>query len=204
MKIPNFFRKIKKNQYKYLEFIPNFKKERTQEFATIVFTIVALSFFSILAINPTLGTIAKLKKELKDNMFVEEQLRKKINNLSLLQQNYSQIRPDLEIIQQTIPKTAEAPILLAQIQALALEDNIVLSGLQVFQVEVAQNDSRRGYSSFSFSLSGEGSYDDLYKFISDLSKMQRIVSFEILTLTRRGEGENLYLINLRGMAYFKR
>ena len=74
--ISNFFTKIKKE--KYLGFLPDLKKEKTQKYSSIIFSLVSLSFFGIFAINPTLSTIAKLKKELSDTKFVEEQLRKNI------------------------------------------------------------------------------------------------------------------------------
>ena len=67
-------KKIKNN--KYFELLPDLKKEKTKKYSSIIFSLISLSFFGIFAINPTLSTIAKLRKELSDTKFVDEQLVK--------------------------------------------------------------------------------------------------------------------------------
>ena len=82
----SLFKKLQ--QKKYFQMLPDFKEERTRKFTTLVFTLLALSFFGLFAISPTLSTIANLNKQLSDNEFVDSQLQNKINNLYTLQQDY--------------------------------------------------------------------------------------------------------------------
>ncbi|MGA2968093.1 MAG: hypothetical protein ABSD69_02925, partial [Candidatus Levyibacteriota bacterium] len=54
---------IKKDQYeKYLELIPDIKREKAQKYITIVLTLTTAIILGVFAINPTLSTIANLQK----------------------------------------------------------------------------------------------------------------------------------------------
>ena len=189
---------------KFFEMLPDFKEERMLKFTTLVFTIAALSFFGLFAISPTISTIANLNKQLSDNQFVAQQLQAKINNLYLLQQKYSQLTPDLPYILDSFPTNPQVPLLVAQLQSLAQSSNTTIDNLQTFEVEVPNSsNSTKKYYAFSFSISANGSYASLSKFINSMVKMQRIVYINILTLTRNtGEGPSTHL-TFKGTAYYK-
>lgn len=195
---PNsFFKNIAKN--KYFQLLPNIKEERLQRFTTLVLTLIALSFFGIFAISPTLSTIAELRKELEDNQFVDQQLQQKISNLTALQSQYANLQTDLPTILATIPTTPDVPLLAAQIQAVAPQ-GVAIQNIQTFEVEIPKIKSQT-YLSYSFSLTAEGSYSDVNKFLVSLSTMQRIVTIDILSLTKKSIGDTLVL-TLKGKAYF--
>lgn len=183
------------------KFLPDFKEERTQKFTTIILTLAALSFFGLFAISPTLSTIAKLNKELDDSNFVKQKLEQKINNLTILQQKYVELQNVLPTIFVSIPKDPQVPIFAAQVQAVASSSNTVIDNFQTFEVEVGQNVSQKQYSSFAFALTAEGSYNDLSKFLSNLSSMQRIVGIDIISLTKKSGSSGLQL-TLKGETFF--
>lgn len=196
-----------KNNFKninlqYFENIIDLKNKRAVQFTYLVLTIIALIFFGLFAINPTLSTIAKLQKELDDNKFVDEQLEKKIQNLSILQRSYGQIQDDLPIIEDAIPKNPKAPILLAQIQSLAESSGLDLLNSQVFPVDLIQT-SKKNYISFSFVVLGEGTQSSIGDFINKISGMERIVSLDQINLTKRADSSGLLQVSVRGSAYFK-
>src|SRR3990167_9706363 len=129
--ISKLFNKVNKDKYsKYLELMPDFKKQKTQKFTTVVLTLLAIMILAIFAINPTLSTIANLQKQLEDANFVVERLDQKINNLSVLQTKYETLKNDLPIIYASIPKTEEAARLTGQLQALATENNLAIASIQ--------------------------------------------------------------------------
>lgn len=198
----SLFKNLQKK--KFFEMLPDFKEERMQKFTTLVFTIVALSFFGLFAISPTLSTIANLSKQLSDNKFVDQQLQAKINNLYLLQQKYNQLTPDLPFVLDSFPKNPQVPLLVAQLQSLAQSSNITITSLQTFEVEVPNiSVNTNKYYAFSFSIAADGSYESLSTFINSVVKMQRIVSINILSLSRNtGVGPPIQL-NFKGTAYFK-
>ena len=184
--------------------LPDFKEERTRKFTTLVLTIIALSFFGLFAINPTLSTIANLQKQLSDDKDVDRQLQDKINSLYALQERYAVIKPDLHYVLDSVPQNPQAPLLLADIQSLGNDSSVVFSNLQTLEVEVPSDlKTQKKYYSFSFSLSANGGYDNLSNFIDSLSNMQRIVSLNTLTLTKGSGDEQGWKINLKGTAYFK-
>ena len=190
--------------HKYVEMLPDLKQEKTKQIAVLTFTLVALAFFGLLAINPTLSTIAKLKKELADSKFVDGALQEKITNISLLQKSYADIENDLSYVTDAIPTTAEAPLLAAQIQGLAQEKSVEITNLQIFEVEVAKStEGSVNYNSFSFSLSATGSKEDVLAFIEDLGKMQRVVTFDSISFTSDQSSSDSLQVNLKGLAYFK-
>lgn len=199
----NLFRDVKKN--KYFELLPDFKAEKTKKITMLILTLVALSFFGLFAISPTLSTIARLQKELDDNKFVDQQLQTKINNLSTLQQKYSSIQGDLPFIYSSVPKSPETPLLLAEIQGLTSQFNLKITSLQAFEAEVEkkQNDKKE-YSSFMFSVSIDGSYENIRNFINAIVKMQRVIDVEVLSIGEKsGETTDLQM-HLKGVAFFKK
>ena len=187
----------------YFEQLLNSQKEKTRQFSGIFLTLIALSFFGLFAINPTLSTIAKLKKELADAKFADRELEAKIKNLSILQRKYAAIQSDIPIIMSALPKNPQSSLLIAQVQSLARNHNIQLDTLQNFQVDLQPASSDQKYYSYSFSLSASGSFEDISKFISSITNMQRIVNIEVFSMNTTSEKESLRF-NLQGTAYFKK
>lgn len=202
MPLSNSISKNQKN--KYLEMFSNFKNERTKKFTTIILTLIVISLFGLFAINPTISTIVKLKKELSDSESVHEQLQKKINNLSILQQQYSHIENDLSAILAAMPQKAEVPTLLSQIQSIAKESNIHLNNLENFEVELfKENKTPQKYYSYSFYFEGEGVYDNIGKFIDALVGMERVIDIDLLSITKTANKNESLRLNIQGVGYYK-
>lgn len=209
----SLFKDFKNNKYleKYLEKLPNFKEKKTQKFTTLILTLIAFSFFGFFAINPTLSTIAQLKKELADNQFVNESLEKKIQNLSLLQQKYALLKEDLTRLISAIPQSPTAPLFAAQLQSIAQSSNVTLTRLQAFDVELAKistttssQNKQDDYSYFAFSLGVEGPYENLSDFISSFVNFDRIITIESLSLSKVPNKTKILSLSIRGKAYFKK
>lgn len=185
--------------------MPDFGGVQTQKFTSIVLTLMALSFFGLLAINPTLSTIAKIKKEIADNETVNQKLGDKIVALSSLQKAYSRLENDVPIVFDAIPNSPFVPLFIGQIQSTAKNSNIHLSSLQTSQVDLfgEQGESKRYYL-YSFSLTVEGLYEDLSKFIKSLTNMQRVVNINVFSITKGGAKNNFLLLSLQGVTYYKK
>ena len=209
MQIPainNLFKKVNKKEYaKYFELMPDFKKENTQKYTTIALTLVAVIILLIFAINPTLSTISNLQKQLNDSKFAENQLEQKINNLSVLQQQYSSLQNDLPVIYDAVPKNPQVANLVAQIQAVAQDSGVSLTTFQTFEVNLSQNPTPGAkYSSFDFSLSADGDYQSMVNFLNELVDIQRIISVDNIAISRKADLESSTLgLSVKGTAYFK-
>lgn len=204
MQLPNS--KIIKNlrQSKYLELLPNLKQEKAQKFTSVVLTFVALSFFGLFAINPTISTIVRLRRELNDNQFTETQLTQKINNLSSLGGQYQLLEADIPYVTASMPKDPQISLLVAQLQSVAKDAAVDLSELKTLQVEVTTpKTTQKKFSSFTFSLVAEGGYNNILKLIDSISNMQRVVSLDIIAINRKSDQSGTIQLGLKGTAYFK-
>jgi Tfp pilus assembly protein PilO len=197
---------LKKDEYhKYLELIPDFKQEKTQKYLTIALTLLASIILGVFALGPTLSTIASLQKQLEDGKFVEQKLREKINNLSVLQQKYTSIEPDLPIIYEALPKTSQIPLLAAQIQAVANDSSVKVTNFQTFQAEVSHTAvSTKKFAAYNFSVTAQGEYQNMTNFMDKLVNFQRIVTIESVSITKVTALNTTDLkLTIKGIAYFK-
>lgn len=201
IKLNNLFNKLSKEKYdKYLELVPDFKKEKTQKFTTIVLTLIAIIILSIFAINPTLSTIANLRKQAEDAKFVKEKLDQKISNLSLLQTKYNSIRSDLPIIYESIPQKSEVPKLTGQIQSIAQKSNLLIVSFQATEINPF---SKNILSYYPFNISAKGNYQNIMNFLNQLITMQRIVTISNISINQISSESTDLQANIKGLVFFK-
>lgn len=181
------------------------RKENTRLITTLILTFLALSFFGIFAINPTLTTIIQLQKQLEDSTFTHEQLKTKIYNLSMLQQKYAALGQtgELALIEDAVPKEAMATKLTGQIINVADISNITLRSFRVEEVVLMGNKNAgdRGFS-YVFTIEAEGDYQNMIRFAENVTQFNRIVTVEAMSITKDSRNDALVL-NLRGRQYFK-
>lgn len=203
MKLPkNYFEHLTAGKYReYLKLLPNMQQENTRIITTLILTFAAMSFFGIFAINPTLSTIVTLKKQLSDSQLVHKKLATKISNLSTIQQQYSQLGPDLPTVYDAIPQTPHIPGLMGQIFALSKNTNVQTTSLAVSNIQLTGG-KKPIESSYEFYLQAQGSYVDLINFTKSLTKINRIISVESISINKDIKLNTLAL-DIRGRGYFK-
>lgn len=206
MEKKNFFKYLPKN--KYADLLPALKSQKAQQFTTIVLTLIAIIFFSLFAINPTISTIIELQKQIEDSQFVNQKLSEKIVNLGILQQKYVELSSDIPTILAAIPPTQNSADFAAQIQAMAQQQNITITQLMVTHIDLYSKKtsvlkSVGGTTTFDFSLEVTGSYQQIKSFIKALSYFERIVSLENMSINNPEQNSTLYTASLKGTTYFK-
>jgi Tfp pilus assembly protein PilO len=191
---------------KYLPILPSLASERSQKFLGTVLTLCALSFFGFFAIKPTVSTIFKLQKEISDNQLVLDQLGIKIRNLTELRTRYSNMQADIPIIMNAITAQPDVPLLFAQIQSIAQTANVTIKKLQNFEVEIlrSNNSAEKNYYSYSFSVAGTGSSENISTFVRTLTDMERVVSIDTFIVNNKAEQNNeSQAFDVQGTAFFK-
>jgi len=191
---------------KYFPKIPYLNEGQSQKFFAIVLTLLALSFFGFFAINPTVSTILKLRKEVSDSEFVYRELETKIKNLSILRIQYDSLHSDLPIVIGAITMQPDVHVLFAQIQGASLRSNIKIEKLQNFEVEVLKNKKTpsKKYYSYSFAIAGSGLFENISEFVSAITNMQRIIDVDIFSISNTTGRTNQPLeFNIQGTAFFK-
>ncbi|HSX09244.1 MAG TPA: type 4a pilus biogenesis protein PilO [Candidatus Saccharimonadales bacterium] len=204
MQLPkSYFKNLSATKYReYLKLLPNIQQENTSNFVALVLTLIALCFFGIFAINPTLSTIFSLKKQLADDTAVDQQLETKINNLSSLEQQYNVLGSNLTNIYNAVPQNPNAPLLTAQVAAVAQKHNLTLTSYRVAEVQLVADTKISKVQSFIFTLQVQGNYNDMIAFTQELSKLTRIITVESMEIGRTTQDNSLEL-TLRGRQYYK-
>jgi len=191
---------IKKEQYeKYLELIPDLKREKAQQYITIVLTLTTAIVLGLFAINPTFSTIANLQKQIADNNFVEQKLQQKMNNLAILQQKYNSIQSDLPTVYDAVPATTQIPLFMAAAQSVAKNSSLTLSSFQTSEVNLSEPSVEK-YASFDFTITANGTYQNILEFLDKITNFQRVIALkDIILSTRNGVLE----LSLKGTVFFK-
>lgn len=195
------FKKAEYDKY-YKQVLPYLKQEKNQKYLFIILTLSVSIIFALFAINPTLSTIASLRKEVDQNKFVNEKLTQKVNNLSSLSTSYLAIEDDIIFLMDAVPTSAMAPLLVAQIQSLGNEHSVVFSNIEINPINL-NIDKATSSSELSFELTGKSSYDNYNAFSSDLVNMQRVVVVDAISLSQDDESDDLNL-NIKGRAFYKK
>src|ERR1035437_8198896 len=191
---------IKKEQYeKYLELIPDLKKEKAQKYITIVLTLATAIILGLFAINPTFSTIANLQKQIDDNNFVQQKLQQKINDLASLQQKYNNLQADLPVIYDGVPKTTEIPLFVAEIQSISKDSSLTITSIQVSEVNLSSQTTKNN-GSFDFTITANGTYENLINFLSKISHFQRVVALRNIILSTENGALGL---SFKGTVFFK-
>jgi Tfp pilus assembly protein PilO len=191
---------------KYLPNIPGLETEKNQKYLGIILTLCALSFFGFFAIKPTVSKIFQLRKEISDSGIVLEKLNTKIGNLAQLRTQYSNLQSDLPVIMNAITIQSEIPLFLGQIQSAGKMSNVTIKQLQNLEVQIIKkiNSPRADYDSYSFSIGGSGTSENIYKFLQTITGMERVVTIDLFSiLNTADQSSDSREFNIQGTAYFK-
>lgn len=182
------FGKVKMRDFakeRYLQMakvFPQVKQEHVEIYGMLIMTFIAMSFLGLFAISPTLTTIVELNKKLDDSKYVFQQLETKKANLSSLHSQYDQLSRAWPIVNAAVPDAPNAAYLAGQIHELADQQDLKLTGLQTFPVELTKKGNLpTTQSSFVIVVSVEGTTEKLQEFLRSLTQFDRIVRIESIT-----------------------
>lgn len=181
-------------------------KKRVIAYLYIIYTLVAISFFGLVAINPTLSTISNLKKEYEDEQLVEQALSSKISAMSKLNFQYLQIKSSIDSVYQAIPKSPEIPTFERQVEIIAQRDNFNLSSFSFGALELYPDKDKTLYT-VNFNIGGSALNEtDLDNFINDLTNLSRIIRIDNLNITynKSAQTSNPFTISIIGKIYFNK
>lgn len=196
------FKNVKYEKY-YKDILPYIKKDKNQQYLAIILTLGASIFFALFAINPTLATIVKLRREVEDSKIVEKQLSQKVKDMSALSQAYQNIQEDIPFLLEAVPLQPEAPTLVAQIQSVAQDAETPISNIIVSPVNLVASPATES-SKILFELTTRATYARVNKFLTNLTEIQRVVSIDSFSITNTGADSAGVELNLKGSALFKK
>lgn len=185
-----------------------YKKPAVRDFTFLVLTLLTIAFFTFFAIKPSLKTIGGLIKEIKDKRHANEMLAKKINALALAQREYASLQSDLPVVLAVLPFKNDSSRLAKQIEYLARKNSLFILSFQIEKATLFADQEEAKVLSFKFDLHLGGEYQDLKKFIKDLGKIDRLITMESFSFSKKKSGrrelEIPLSLRIQGLAYFLR
>lgn len=97
----------------------------------VLLSLGLVIFLAVFAIQPTLVTMSDLLKEREEKIKLSEELDKKVTALASAQNVYTQIQPQLYLIDEAIPPKPELIKSLKIIEKLATENKVFLASISV-------------------------------------------------------------------------
>lgn len=171
-----------------------YKKKKTRVYTGIILSILAVAFFGFFAIRPTLVTIGGLLKEIKDKKEVVAKMDRKIDNLEKAQANYSRVKNDLDLVEESLPLDPDLPILIKQLESLARLSSVVVESVRFDKTNLQGEIETEKGMAVGFSLSLTGSYENLKNFLNSSDTLRKIISVESFGFTPKTEDETQVLV----------
>jgi Tfp pilus assembly protein PilO len=172
-----------KRYYQSIE--PELAKPVTRAYTAIIFSFLVVSLFGWYAIRPTMQTIFTLKREIADKTDLNKKMEDKISALIEAQAAYQDVEPNLPIVNQALPVTSDAVRAAAQLQALASDSHVTITGISISTVPLAADTGPGGkhnaankLTDFPVSLIVTGAYLDIKNFIQGALNLRRVMQID--------------------------
>lgn len=165
----------------------------------VILTLFTISFFAAFAIRPTALTISRLWREIKDKQQVRQQLEEKIANLEEAQSVLSQVEEDLFLLDAAIPSSFEFSRFVRIIEYLIATHRLQLNSNLYQNIELYVSEKEASATAVAaqthpLSIKMKGAFTDIRSFVTDLERLDRIISINSITITpsRKQQREGLF------------
>jgi len=182
---PNSLRKY------YRPLGPILKKPKNRMYTATVLSFLTVSLFVWYAIRPTVQTILSLRREIKDNTVINNQMETKIGTLVEALSVYQSVEDKLPFLEQSIPKDPSIVDIMMQVRNLANQSGATISGMStgsspVLNPEIPVSTTKPpAFSTITtpITVNIEGPYQSLRQFLDGISRMRRTVSISEFTIS---------------------
>jgi len=165
-----------------------YQKKPVRDFTFLILSLLTAAFFSFFAIRPSLKTIGKLVKEIKDKRMATQKLEEKINALSLAQKEYARVQPDLVYVYTALPQKINFSRLIKKIEYLAQKNKTPLLNLRIQKVSLFGQEPKK-LASFEVAFKLGGDYQNLKNLLTDLERLDRSITLNSFSFSRTQSGE---------------
>ncbi len=183
------------------------KREDVRMFLEILLTLLAIAFFVLGAIRPTLLTIAQLVNDIKEKEKTLAEMESKITNLNKAKNLYSREFSKISLLDSAIPNSPDPLKYSRQLEALVQKNSLVLKKFTLGRVsllgtssnqQTANSQEVNDFKSFSISLDVQGDYPLLTTLFSQLENLRRPYVLESATFSIVPQ-ENQILLSITGL-----
>jgi Tfp pilus assembly protein PilO len=191
--------------YTYIR--PVIKSKGVQEYGPLIFSLIMVSFFSIFALRPTLTTIASLQKAIETQNQTYNQLVQKVETIKLAKNNYLALNPQTrDQVEQLLPNDTALPSLIEELRGIAKTYDASIAGLQFEALDLDGKPEKLiktpAQKEIPFTMNLRGNYLSMIQFIDSLTKINRIISIDAISMRTTTDGSLSISVNGRAH-YFK-
>ncbi len=186
----------KSKYYVYIK--PVIKNPIIRTYSGFFFSVIAIVFFSVFAIRPTISTILSLQKDINTQQKILNDLSTKSANLEVGVQNYDKIDPKtLSTLNSLVPSKIALTGLINELNTLASQNQASISGLQFqpFDIENSQppttNEAELKEVSFTFNVTGP--YEGIVNVLNSLNKGKYLIIVESVSFNSGESGISMII-----------
>jgi len=146
-------------------------------------TFALITFFLLFAIRPTALTISALIGEIKAKEQMVAEMRKKIGNLVLAQDAFSQVQEKYKVISSALPDNADYRQSMVQITSAAKESGILIDKLNYDLTSVKKDTGPSQLESFSVAINKAASFQSALDLTDKLLHNRRLIGLESIRIS---------------------
>jgi len=153
----------------------------------VILSVFSVAFLLLVAVRPTLSTVAELRKKIEDYQVVEKKLDNKISQLARAEEDLVDNSAYLYLFDQAVTDEPELAEIAKRIELIAVERDVILESLNFSRVDITgeevideKKDEKDNYVEGEFSLrfSLSGTETNIMRFLREVEEMDRVAVLE--------------------------
>ena len=164
----------------------------------LILSVIAVVFFAIFAIRPTLLTMSDLVKEIEDKKELDRQMDLKVASLRTAEEQYNLYQDNFYLLDQAIPRKFNLVQSLKMIEKIAGEDQLVINRIAVSDIPEPLSDrlisEQLGQLERSFILLNVeviGDYLQIRRFVEKLISLRQLIIVDQVSFSKQTETGSL-------------
>lgn len=150
----------------------------------VILSVFTVAFLLLVAVRPTLATVAELRKKIEDYEMVEKKLSSKIVQLTQAEENLRENSANLYLFEKAVTDDFRYAGLAKRIELTAVEEGVLLESLYFSRVDIAgevvedkKKDKKSNFieGEFTLKFSLSGSEKGIVSFLEKIEKLDRVV-----------------------------
>jgi Tfp pilus assembly protein PilO len=135
---------------------------------------------------PALNHILKLNKEISEGKNIEAKLQDKVTALQEAETNYTESKDRLKILDDALPTGSSVDTYFKQIERFAGKNNSTIAAAQFTDIPLSKpaNKTNLKVRQFDYTLTLEGKFTNLVKFLTDFEQLVRTTDFTLISVNK--------------------
>ena len=173
------------------------RAKQRETYTMLGLSLISLVVFGTFAIRPTLTTIVKLRRNIKDQEETCKRLDQKLKSLSLDQAELKKISADLPVIEKALPKEEDFANILETLHIISEKNNLRLEHIRFNQ----NNTIPQTVETVPFRIRTEGGFLQTVAFMKNVQNTVRIFNPKKVYITGQ-KNSTTETFELETEAYF--